>query len=426
MYRDIMHKDMMQKQIIDIIDEIKQGETTYIREMTDNLLYNLFCVYNNDINYDETMEYVSLLYRLIFQTHEHQPEIAYHIISGFMRFGQSVDGQNYKPMLDHYVMEAFDYLIQTNGWSILKQFLTILRYNLEKVENGTVFNYILLHISAQLVKDEEAAGKVEVAVASEAATSRNHISDLCYNLPREKSFTWGWLSYYIARIYGARQNVDTNLNSCDLQSSLTSKKMRNYLMIYRRLLTKLRRYGAHELPTNIREADDERVSVSVSVSEANANVSDANANANASVWVDQELNWDLVLNILNRNEYQWADNLIKMTTTNDKKACELAAACEAAAQSAYETQSEVAKACEAAKACEVAKACEATTACKLAAALEKTVDSTYEVVALETCEVVDAGVVVDADVVVDAGVVVDVPEKKTGNSSWFYSLLGWS
>ena len=68
----------------------------------------------------------------------------------------------------------------------------------------------------------------------------------------------------------------------------------------------------------------------------------------------------------------------------------------------------MAKACEAAKACEVAKACEATTACKLAAALEKTVDSTYEVVALET------------------GIVVDVPEKKTGNSSWFYSLLGWS
>ena len=107
-----MEAVIIQKQIIDIIDEIKQEEITYISEMTDTLLYNLFCVYNNDITYDESMEYVSLLYRLIFQTHKHNPEIAYHIISGFMRFGQSVDGQNYKPMLDHYIMEAFDYLIQ--------------------------------------------------------------------------------------------------------------------------------------------------------------------------------------------------------------------------------------------------------------------------------------------------------------------------
>ena len=362
-----MDREIMQKQLIDIIDEIKQGEITYISEMTDTLLYNLFCVYNNDITYDETMDYVSLLYRLIFQTHKHQPEIAYHIISGFMRFGQSVDGQNYKPMLDHYIMEAFDHLVQTNGWSILKKFVTILRYNLVKVENETVFNYILLHISAQLAKDNEDSE----AVTCEAEACDKQISDLCYNLPREKSFTWGWFSYYIARIYCSRQNVDAN------NALITPKKMRNYLMIYRRLLTKLRSSCLHELP----------------VSEARANVSVSEASDN--VWEDEEIKWELVLYILNRTEYRWADNLIKTTTTNDKRACELAAACEAAAQSAYEAQSEVARACEVESeaAREVARESEATTACKLAAALEKTVDSTYEVVALET----------------------GVPEKKNGN-----------
>jgi len=141
------------------------------------------------------------------------------MLKGILNFVQSKDGMKYKPMFDHYFIETYDWLVKTYGWSFLKQFMIILRDNLENGKNEMLFHHIITNIVNQLRADD-------------TATTEN-MSYLCYQLPREKSFTWGWLTYYIAHVYGNKPN--------NLHTIVSAKHMRQYLMYYRRLLTSLRR-----------------------------------------------------------------------------------------------------------------------------------------------------------------------------------------
>lgn len=206
--------EIVQAQLINLVKEIQQGEGgLLICEMTESFLYNIHCVYNAI----ETHPFVSLLFRLIY--HTKNPEIAFYMLKGILNFAQSKDGMKYKPMFDHYFIETYDWLVKTYGWSFLKQFMIILRDNLENGKNEMLFHHIITNIVNQLRADD-------------TATIEN-ISYLCYQLPREKSFTWGWLTYYIAHVYGNKPN--------NLHTIVSAKHMRQYLMYYRRLLTSLRR-----------------------------------------------------------------------------------------------------------------------------------------------------------------------------------------
>jgi len=206
--------EIVQAQLINLVKEIQQGEGgLLICEMTESFLYNIHCVYNAI----ETHPFVSLLFRLIY--HTKNPEIAFYMLKGILNFVQSKDGMKYKPMFDHYFIETYDWLVKTYGWSFLKQFMIILRDNLENGKNEMIFHYIITSIVSQLRVDD-------------TATTEN-MSYLCYQLPREKSFTWGWLTYYIAHVYGNKPN--------NLHTIVSAKHMRQYLMYYRRLLTSLRR-----------------------------------------------------------------------------------------------------------------------------------------------------------------------------------------
>jgi hypothetical protein len=159
------------------------------------------------------------------------------MLKGILNFVQSKDGMKYKPMFDHYFIETYDWLVKTYGWSFLKQFMIILRDNLENGKNEMLFHHIITSIVSQLRADD-------------TATIEN-MSYLCYQLPREKSFTWGWLTYYIAHVYGNKPN--------NLHTIVSAKHMRQYLMYYRRLLTSLRRrvvlYDTTETTTVAAEAE---------------------------------------------------------------------------------------------------------------------------------------------------------------------------
>ena len=223
--------EIVQAQLINLVKEIQQGEGgLLICEMTESFLYNIHCVYNSI----ETPPFVSLLFRLIY--HTKNPEIAFYMLKGSLNFVQSKDGMKYKPMFDHYFIETYDWLVKTYGWSFLKQFMIILRDNLENGKNEMIFHHIITNIVNQLRADD-------------TATIEN-ISYLCYQLPREKSFTWGWLTYYIAHVYGNKPN--------NLHTIVSAKHMRQYLMYYRRLLTSLRRrvvlYDTTETTTVAAEA----------------------------------------------------------------------------------------------------------------------------------------------------------------------------
>ena len=205
--------EIVQGQLINLVKEIQQGEGgIFICEMTESFLYNIHCVYNAI----ESPPYVSLLFRLIY--HTKNPEIAFYMLKGILNFVQSKDGMKYKPMFDHYFIETYDWLVKTYGWSFLKQFMIILRDNLENGKNEMLFHHIITSIVNQLRADD-------------TATIEN-MSYLCYQLPREKSFTWGWLTYYIAHVYSNKPN--------NLHTIVSAKHMRQYLMYYRRLLTSLR------------------------------------------------------------------------------------------------------------------------------------------------------------------------------------------
>ncbi len=202
---DMQSDTILKEQLITLITQINSQHLNTIREITVTLLYNSFCVFKT------TKPYVSLLYRLIFHTYKENPLIAFHILSGFIKFGQYC--HTYKPLIDYFVIEAFNALQKEYGWAILKPCAIALR-EIHYI-NEPLFQHMIGCIVRQLKQD---------------TNDMPYSSDLCYNLPREKSYTWGWFSFDIARAYYS-----------DNRNEISAKQLRNNMMLYRKLLTKLRK-----------------------------------------------------------------------------------------------------------------------------------------------------------------------------------------
>ena len=197
--------------------------------------YQLLCTIFNTTLSSEKIENVSILYRLIFYSFKQNPITAYTILSGFIKFGQSNDGKQYKPLLDHLTTEAYDKLLELGGWSILRDSLNTFRIQLDNLNEELIFQHIMTLILNQLYADEH---EVE---------SLDNLSDMCHYLPREKSFSWGWFSYYIASAYYSQE---THTNDKQL--------MRRSLMQYRKLLTRLRKIvPCHKAMAEEKEVQDQ-------------------------------------------------------------------------------------------------------------------------------------------------------------------------
>jgi hypothetical protein len=245
-------------QIATLIQMINTGHLNSVSEITISIIYNSLYLYKTPA------QYLSVLYQLIFRTYKYNPTAACHILNGFIQFGQSEYGVLYKPMFDYFTIEAYTALFKQGGWDVVKPCLLVLRSSDPNYLNDPLFKYILAQIVKQLKQDE---------------TDMPYSSDLCYKLPREKSFTWGWFSYDLARAYYT--------DSTRSDKIILPKQLRMYMMLYRRLLTKLRQNRAEDAVFN----------------------SDISSQA-ASIKLEE--NWADMLYVLQK-EYKWASDLIKNT-----------------------------------------------------------------------------------------------------------------
>ena len=250
MQSETMQSDtILQDQLITLVTEINAQNLNTIREITVTILYNSLCVKTSKL-------YVSLLYRLIFHTYKENPLIAFHILSGFIKFGQCYN--TYKPLIDYFVMEAFNALQKEYGWAILKPCAIALREI--DYTNETLFQHMIGCVVRQLKQD---------------TNDMPYSSDLCFNLPREKSYTWGWFSFDIARAYCSDNTKEMN-----------AKQLRNNMMLYRKLLTKLRK----NVLDIVRITNEPTVKI--------------------------EENWNSILNVLAK--YYWAADIIDETLNDDE------------------------------------------------------------------------------------------------------------
>lgn len=383
-------QDLIRFEIVELIKEINNNEPRDVCENTEKILYRIY----GDIITSEEIENVSVLYRLIFYAYKKNPILGYQMLSGFLQFGQSDEGLKYKPLLDHLAIEAFDKLIEIGGWAVLKECINNLRDNLIHLIHEPIFKHILSRITRQLYEDEN------------EELNPDNLSDICHHLPREKSFTWGWFSYYIAEAY--------YIYAYDDSSYVANKKqMRNNLMQYRKLITMLRRY----VPTDDPDLTKQEIELKIKAFE------------------NIEESWEGILSGLSLPEYKWADDLIdcimdstdrasvsetaptKTTTTATVTDMALALA------SAEELEYLIEKAIEKLHSqIDKEKKEEEFTMVEAPAAREK---DNEEQVAVEETAVQEPAVqepAVQADQAVQS-----VPEspEKNNNSGWF-SWLGWS
>ena len=201
----------------EIIALVKVLNTSTNNDVIISKVYGLLHAIFRDNN---TNELLSILYRLIFHTFQTNPTNAYCILTGFVQFGQSRSGKKVKPFLDHLLIEAIDELLILGGWFILKDCLNTMRDNVDTIINEPVFTHILTRVVKQLEEDA-------------TILDTNDISELCCCLPRERSFEWGWFSYYVAHAFYAGLNAR--------RENVQQKTLRTYLKWYRLTITKLRR-----------------------------------------------------------------------------------------------------------------------------------------------------------------------------------------
>ena len=145
----------MKRQLIALVGLINANEKNSICEITANILYNSLCLAG-----EETATYLSLLYRLIFHAYKYNPSAACHILSGFIQFGHSAQGVPYKPLLDYFVIEAFNELLNMFGWTILKPCVMTLRDTNPNYLKEPLFNHLLSQIGSQLNEDKNDIGLV--------------------------------------------------------------------------------------------------------------------------------------------------------------------------------------------------------------------------------------------------------------------------
>jgi len=246
------HSHSLKYHLLELIKQINSNDKFVVREMTTITLNYIF------ENYEAGNDSLSLLYRLIFHTSKHNPEMACYMLCGFIQFGQTQQGYDYKPMLDHFVMKAFDGLKQQMGWSIIKPCILSLDKSFDNIYNEPLFDYIVYQVVCQM--------RYDINVFP------YYISDVCHYLPREKSFIWGWFARNIAVSYYSQHGMNKN--------NISSKQLRKYLMYYRKTITNLR--SIVPLVEQYIEND---------------------------IMLEQD--WDEILNTLNDIEYQWAGDIIE-------------------------------------------------------------------------------------------------------------------
>ena len=249
---EINKNDVIRYYIVELVREINSNNPFVAREITANILNDIFS------NYEEGNEWVSILYRLIFHTCKQNPTMACYILCGFIQFTQTHQGYDYKPMLDYFIIKAFDGLLDIVGWSIIKPCIISLDNSFHNVYSEPLFNYILYKIVIQL--------RYDINVFP------YYISDICHHLPREKSFVWGWFSHYIAKSYYSSPNNRLN-------NTITKKQMRKYLMFYRKTITNFRKM----VPCVERHIECDKM---------------------------MKEEWNDIINVLNDNKYQWASDII--------------------------------------------------------------------------------------------------------------------
>jgi len=243
----------IQEQLIALVHLINTNQLNLLSGLSATIVYNslLLC--------EKSTIYLSILYQLIFHTYKYNPSAACHILNGFVQFGQSDTGTNYKPMIDYFVLEAFTGLFKIGGWAVLKPCVSVLRDSNPNYLNDSLFRHILAQIIKQIKQDEN---------------DMPYCSNLCYNLPREKSFSWGWFSYDLSRAYFNTTNEVP-----------TAKQLRKYMMLYRKLLTGLRKNALD------------------------------NVVFHTDTVMKMEENWPELLIVL--REYKWASDIIKNTINDD-------------------------------------------------------------------------------------------------------------
>jgi len=246
------HSHSLKYHLLELIKQINSNDKFVVREMTTITLNYIF------ENYEAGNDSLSLLYRLIFHTSKHNPEMACYMLCGFIQFGQTQQGYDYKPMLDHFVMKAFDGLKQQMGWSIIKPCILSLDKSFDNIYNEPLFDYIVYQVVCQM--------RYDINVFP------YYISDVCHYLPREKSFIWGWFARNIAVSYYSQHGMNKN--------NISSKQLRKYLMYYRKTITNLR--SIVPLVEQYIEND---------------------------IMLEQD--WGEIINTLNDIEYQWAGDIIE-------------------------------------------------------------------------------------------------------------------
>ena len=330
-----------EEQIIALVEQIKAQNSEAVTEMTASLLSAIFSNYQT---------YFPVLYKLILHTYRHAPpEMACALLKGFIQTTSAHTSSAHttsenKPLLDYLVVEAYNGLFKMGGWSLLKPCVLMLKNHKEE----RLYQYILASVVEQLKQDYF----IEPS------------SDLCFNLPREKSFSWGWFSYEVAAYY---TYGDTNVK-------LNAKQLRNCMMIYRKVLTHLRQ-------------NCEKTSLPVQAYASQA-------------YDTPPLSWPTILTMLDVPEYQWASDIIANEVANEvadevavADANEVAANANEVAANANEVANEVA----------VANANEVA-----ADAVEANANEA------------DANEVAANEVANEVAV---APKEK---KSWFYSLFSWS
>jgi hypothetical protein len=364
------------EQILSLIKEINEAQKESLGDTLAKVLTAILC------GSPAEQHYLAEVYKLIFYTYAHnaQPEIACELLSGFVRFGQSVAGAPFKPMLDYFAIEAFNGLLEMRGWAILKPCVKTLKETLANYKSEPLFKHIISCIVKQLQQD---------------VNDMPYSSDLCYYLPHEKSYVLGWFSYIVATSYYAV--IDNN------KTKLNAKQLRKNMMFYRKLLIRLRRNVAEYVIYSKPETKN------------------------------IEEKWESIEQALGASDYEWAGELI-YNTLKEKTPASANAVEAAEASAVVASANEVVEAAVASAVVEAAVASAVVEAAVASAVVEAAVASANEAAAVVAANASEAVVVANEAAnevaVVSTQVKTDVaetpselPEKK---GSWLYSLFGWA
>ena len=217
MSRNLNNKIKEELEVLENIIKENTQEMNNIKNIVKQLLNEILYVNteNNDVS-NETTDHMNKLYNLIFEYSQKDIYISPEVMCGFMLFGKSKNGKKSKPMIDYLMIEAIDILLETDGWSVIKPIVVMMKEEITNFESEETFGYICKKIIKQLNTDKS---MIETSV-----------SDLSKHLPRERSYEWGWFSYYIvSEMYRQKEH-----------KPIKKRFLRKYLMEYRKLLTTLR------------------------------------------------------------------------------------------------------------------------------------------------------------------------------------------